>query len=188
MTLFREWLAEAERNEPSHPNACTLATSDAAGRPSARIVLLREVDERGFSFYTNHESRKGRDLGENPRAALTFHWKSLRRQVRVEGTVDLVEDALSDAYFASRPRAHQLASWASAQSAPLPSRRVLEEAVDREALRHAAGTVPRPPFWGGYSVRAEVIEFWKEGDGRLHQRWHYARDAGGGWSRRLLWP
>jgi pyridoxamine 5'-phosphate oxidase len=185
--LFREWLADAERHEPSHPNACALATADAAGHPSARIVLLRGIDERGFSFFTNRESRKGRDLAENPRAALTFHWKSTRRQVRIEGVVEWVGDDESDRYFVTRPRSSQLASWASAQSATLPSRRALDEAVAREAERHTGGPVPRPPFWGGYRVVPERIEFWHEGEARLHRRWEYElRD--GAWRSRALFP
>ena len=150
-------------------------------------MLLRGLDDRGFSFFTNRESKKGRDLADNPRGALNFHWKSVRRQVRVEGTVERVADDESDRYFATRPRGSQLASWASAQSSALPSRRALDEAVAREAARHGEGPVPRPPFWGGYRVRPERIEFWEEGDARLHRRWEYAR-SGGGWSRRLLWP
>ena len=187
VSLFREWLTDAEQREPSHANACTLATADATGRPSARIVLLRGLDDRGFSFYTNRESRKGRDLAENPRAALTFHWKSSRRQVRVEGTVERVADDDSDRYFATRPRGSQLAAWASAQSSELPSRRILDEAVAAEAVRRGPGPIPRPPFWGGYRVTPEKIEFWEEGEARLHRRWEYLR-SGRGWKRRLLWP
>ena len=187
LSLFEEWLTDAEQHEPSHANACTLATVDGTGRPSARVVLLRGLDDRGFSFYTNRESRKGRDLAHNPRAALTFHWKSMRRQVRVEGTVEQVTDDESDRYFATRPRGSQLAAWASTQSTMLPSRRVLEDAVAREAARHCDGSVSRPPFWGGYRIMPETIEFWQEGDARLHRRWEYTR-AADGWRRRLLWP
>ncbi len=186
VSLFREWLTDAERQEPSHANACTLATADASGRPSARTVLLRGLDDRGFSFYTNRESRKGRDLLENPRAALTFHWKSTRRQVRVEGAVELLADDESDRYFAARPRGSQLAAWASPQSSVLPDRRTLDDAVAREAARHP-GAVPRPPFWGGYRVTPETIEFWQEGEARLHRRWEYVRTRTG-WTRRSLWP
>jgi len=187
VNLFREWLADAEKHEPSHANACTLATANAAGKPSARVVLLRGLDQRGFSFYTNRESRKGRDLAENPRAALTFHWKSTRRQVRVEGSVEVLADDESDRYFAARPRGSQLAAWASPQSSVLPDRKVLDEAVAREAARHGAGPVPRPPFWGGYRIRPACIEFWEEGEARLHRRWEYVLE-GDRWRRRSLWP
>jgi pyridoxamine 5'-phosphate oxidase len=181
-------LTEAERSEPSHPNACALATADADGQPSVRIVLLRGSDPRGFSFFTNFESHKGRDLAANPRAALVFHWKSLARQVRIEGPVERVEDPVADAYWSTRPRSSQIAARASAQSRTLADRATLDEAVAREAAGLGPGPVPRPAFWGGYRIRHEVVEFWQEGAARLHTRWEVRRGPDGRWVSRWLWP
>ncbi len=167
---FIELLERAKATEPWDPTAAALATADVSGRPSVRVVLLKEVDSVGFVFFTNYTSRKSRELEANPRAALCFHWPTLGAQVRIEGGVERISPARSDAYFATRPRDSQLATWASRQSAPLGSR---EELLARHAemrRRFADGPVPRPPFWGGYRVRAERIEFWQFEESRLHQR------------------
>jgi pyridoxamine 5'-phosphate oxidase len=185
--LFRAWFAEARTAEPNDPEAMALATADADGRPSARMVLLKGVDERGFVFYTNREGRKAADLAANPNAALLFHWKSLRRQVRVEGPVSLVSDAESDAYFASRSRDSQLGAWASDQSRPLDSRETFEARFEAMRARFDGGPVPRPPHWGGYRVTPERIEFWIDRAHRLHERRLFVRD-GNGWSEGLLYP
>jgi pyridoxamine 5'-phosphate oxidase len=187
IALFRDALARAEQSEPDVPTACVLATADARGRPSARVVLLRGVDERGFCFYTSYESRKARELAENPRAALCFHWKSLREQVRVEGTIERVSAAESDAYFASRPQPSQLAAIASQQSAPLPGRDVLERRYQQLRAEHGEALPPRPDGWGGYRLLPERIEFWHHGDHRLHHRVLYERH-GDGWRSGLLYP
>ena len=188
LELFRVWLAEAERSEPSHANACALATADAGGHPSMRIVLLRGADARGFSFFTNFTSRKGAQLAANPWAALTFHWKTLARQVRIEGPVERVEDEVSDAYWATRPRSSQIAARISEQSTTLPDRATLEDAIARETEQVGLGPVPRPEFWGGFRVRHDVVEFWQEGAARLHTRWEYRRGPDGAWVSRSLWP
>lgn len=186
-SLFARWLAEAEAAEPTLPNAMALATSDAAGRPSVRQVLLKGWGDRGFDFYTNFGSRKARELDANPQAALCLHWKSLARQVRIVGRVERVSDAESDAYFASRIRESQLGAWASDQSATLGSRADLAQRVAEAEARFAGGDVPRPEFWGGYRVVPEEIEFWQELPARLHMRLQFER-AGTGWSRRELYP
>ncbi|MBP5856814.1 pyridoxamine 5'-phosphate oxidase [Marivibrio halodurans] len=173
--LFQEWLSEAEASEPNDPNAMALATADAAGRPSLRMVLLKGFDPGGFVFYTNLESRKGVQLAENPAAALLFHWKSLRRQVRVEGPVEPVAAEEADAYFATRARGSQIGAWASDQSRPLESRFALEKKVARIGAKHAVGAVPRPPHWSGFRVRPLRIEFWKDGAFRLHDRFLFSR-------------
>ncbi len=185
--LFRAWFAEATQTEPSDANAVALATADARGRPSARMVLLKDVDDRGFVFYTNLDSRKGRELGENPRAALCFHWKSLDRQVRVEGPVAPVADAEADAYFASRDRASRIGAWASLQSRPLESRFALERRVAEFTAKFHVGAVPRPPYWSGFRLTPDAIEFWQERPFRLHDRTLYHRE-GDAWTARKLYP
>ncbi len=185
--LFEEWLAEARLSEPNDPVAMALATADARGRPSVRMVLMKGHDERGFVFYTNFDSRKGGELAANPNAALLFHWKSLRRQVRVEGPVEPVGDSEADAYFATRGRDSQLGAWASDQSRPLDTRSTFEARYEEMRRRFEGGEVPRPPRWGGWRVIPERIEFWNDRAHRLHERRLFTR-AGGGWSEGLLYP
>jgi pyridoxamine 5'-phosphate oxidase len=185
--LFRDWYAEARESEINDSNAVALATADADGRPSVRMVLLKGFDERGFVFYTNRESRKAADLAANPRAALLFHWKSLRRQVRIEGPVTLATDEESDAYFASRSRDSQLGAWASDQSRPLDARTTFEQRYEAARARFDGQPVPRPPHWGGYRVAPERIEFWQDREHRLHERRLFER-AGEGWREGLLYP
>ena len=185
--LFDAWFAEASASEPNDPNAMALATADAGGRPSVRMVLLKGHGPDGFVFYTNREGRKARDLDDNPQAALLFHWKSLRRQVRIEGPVTLVTDAESDAYFASRSRDSQLGAWASDQSRPLDARATFEARVAEAARRFEGADVPRPAHWGGYRVTPETIEFWQDRAARLHERRVFTR-SGVGWREGLLYP
>ena len=185
--LFDDWLAEARLSEPNDPEAMALATADGEGHPSVRMVLLKGHDPRGFVFYTNSHSRKGVELADNANAALLFHWKSLRRQVRVEGRVEPVGDAEADAYFASRSRPSQLGSWASDQSRPLESRALFESRYAAVSDLHRDGEVPRPPHWWGYRLAAERIEFWSDRAHRLHERRLFVRDSGG-WSESLLYP
>jgi pyridoxamine 5'-phosphate oxidase len=185
--LFARWLGEAEANELNNPSAVAIATATPDGRPSVRMVLLRGLDARGFVFYSNLESRKGTELAANPRAALCFHWKSLARQVRVEGAVELVSDDEADAYFASRPRDSQLGAWASQQSRELESRFALEKHVARYAARFGLGKIPRPPFWSGWRVVPEAFEFWEERPFRLHDRTVFFREAVG-WDSKKLYP
>ena len=186
--LFDEWLAEARLAEPNDPTAMALATADAQGRPSCRMVLLKGHDERGFVFYTNLDSRKGAELAANPRAALLFHWKSLRRQVRVEGPVEGVADSEADAYFATRARDSQLGAWASDQSRPLESRALFEARYEKAKARFEGGDVPRPARWSGWRVIPQRIEFWTSRDHRLHERRLFTALEGGGWSEGLLYP
>jgi pyridoxamine 5'-phosphate oxidase len=186
--IFEEWLAEARLAEPNDPTAMALASADESGRPSVRMVLLKGHDERGFAFYTNLGSRKGGELAANCRAALLFHWKSLGRQVRIEGPVEPVGGEEADAYFASRARDSQLGAWASDQSRPLESRALFEARYEAMKARFEGGDVPRPPHWSGWRVAPERIEFWTARDHRLHERRLFTRDAAGGWSEGLLYP
>ena len=187
LQLFDEWLAEARASEPNDPEAMALATADADGRPSVRIVLLKGHGPDGFLFYTNQRSRKGEELAANPNAALLFHWKSLRRQVRVEGPVSLVSCDQADAYFASRSRDSQLGAWASSQSWPLPSRAEFEAKYEAMRAKFDGEQVPRPPHWGGFNVSPQNIEFWTDRPHRLHERRLFTRD-GDGWREGLLYP
>ena len=188
--LFSDWLAEAEKSEPHYANAMALATVDADGQPSVRMVLLKGFGPDGFVFYTNRESRKGEALMANPKAALLFHWKSLRRQVRIEGPVEWVDDATSDAYFASRPRDARIGAWASDQSRPMDSRATFLARIAKFAAKFGVGAVPRPPHWGGYRIIPQRIEFWVDKRSRLHERTIYIRDEAveGGWRMEMLYP
>jgi len=185
---FDAWMTEAEASEPSDPNAMTVATTTPDGFPSARIVLLKGTDPRGFVFFTNRESRKGDELRANARAALLFYWKSLGRQVRIEGTVELVSDAESDAYYATRPRISRLGAWASSQSRPLESRAVLEARLAEAEARYPADDIPRPAYWGGYRILPARFEFWQNMPFRLHDRTIFVARAGGGWDSSKLFP
>lgn len=185
--LFDEWFAEAGASEPNDANAMALATSDGKGRPSVRMVLLKGHGPDGFVFYTNEQSDKAGQLAENPKAALLFHWKSLRRQVRIEGSVEPVSDEQADAYFASRGRDSQLGAWASDQSRPLDSRATFEHRFEEVQHRYEGKDVPRPPHWGGFRVIPERMEFWSDRPHRLHERRLFVRD-GDSWSEGLLYP
>jgi pyridoxamine 5'-phosphate oxidase len=189
LRLFAAWLEDATISEPRDPTAMTLATVDADGLPNARMVLLKGTDERGFVFYTNMDSQKGRELTVHPAAALVFHWKSTNRQVRVRGAVERVSDAEADAYFASRLKQAQIGAWASKQSSPLESRTAFEQAVARYAAKYAIGEVPRPPYWSGYRIMPRSIEFWQERPFRLHDRIVFDRDhPGAAWKKTRLYP
>ncbi|MBL6945454.1 MAG: pyridoxamine 5'-phosphate oxidase [Rhodospirillales bacterium] len=187
ITLFKEWLAEAEKSEPDLPTAAALATAGAGGTPSVRMVLLKGVDSHGFVFYTNLGSRKAAQINGNPRAALCFHWKSLTRQVNVEGPVFPVDDTEADAYFASRDRGSQIGAWASKQSQPLQGRFELEKRVAKFTAKFHVGRVPRPDFWSGFRINPERIEFWEERKFRLHDRLVFSK-AGDNWQTEKLFP
>ena len=187
--LFSRWMSEAEASEVNDPNAMAIATADATGLPDVRMVLLKHADADGFVFYTNTQSQKGLQLAANMQAAGVLHWKSLRRQVRFRGPVELVADSEADAYFASRPRASRIGAWASQQSRPLESHFALEKAVGREALRFNIGAVPRPPHWTGYRIRPVYMEFWTDKPFRLHDRLVYRRDTPHNtWRTERLYP
>jgi pyridoxamine 5'-phosphate oxidase len=186
--LFGEWLDEATKSEPNDPNGVALATVDADGMPDVRMVLLKGFDEAGFVFYTNFESAKGREILGSMKAAMCFHWKSLRRQVRLRGPVEVVSDAEADAYFATRPRGSRIGAWASKQSRPLESRFALEKAVADYTLKHPVGAIPRPPYWSGFRIVPQTIEFWQNGLFRLHDRIVFSRSQAGGWDKTRLYP
>jgi len=189
LRLFQAWFEEATRTEPADPNAMALATVDADGMPNVRMVLMKDFDERGFVFYTNVDSQKGRELGTQAKAALVFYWKSLKRQVRIRGPVERVTGAEADAYFATRPRLAQIGAWASKQSSPLESRLAFEKAVALYTAKYAVGTVPRPPNWSGYRILPLTIEFWHDRPYRLHDRIEFRRDAPGQpWNKTRLYP
>jgi pyridoxamine 5'-phosphate oxidase len=185
--LFRDWMADAETNEINDPGAMSLATVDGDGLPDVRMVLLKEHDDRGFVFYTNFESRKGQEILAHRKAALCLHWKSLRRQVRVRGEVEIVTDAEADRYFASRPKGSRIGARASDQSRPLDSRATLETRVRDLEARYADGEVPRPSNWSGFRVVPSEIEFWRDGEFRLHDRFRFTR-VGQGWDAVRLYP
>ncbi len=185
---FEKWFQEAEASKLVEPNAMVLSTATRDGRPSGRTVLLKNVDGRGFVFYTNYESRKGRELDGNPRASLVFPWFAFERQVIVEGTVTKVTREESEAYFHSRPLASQLAAWASSQSSILPNRKAIEEAMKEVERKYAGQVVPLPPYWGGFRVVPETVEFWQGRRNRLHDRLRYRRAADGSWSVERLAP
>jgi pyridoxamine 5'-phosphate oxidase len=189
LALFAAWFDEATRAEPGDPSAMALATVDPDGLPNVRMVLLKGFDARGFVFYTNTQSPKGRELAAAPRAAAVFHWKSLKRQVRLRGPVETVGDAEADAYFATRAKGSQIGAWASTQSSPLESRFALERAVARYAAKYALGAVPRPAFWSGYRIMPFAMEFWQERPFRLHERTAFRRDhLAAPWAKTQLYP
>lgn len=185
--LFAEWLEEAAASEPNDPNAMALATVDGDGLPDVRMVLLKGFDTRGFTFFTNYESAKGREILAHPKAAAVLHWKSLRRQVRLRGPVSEVSTAEADEYFATRSRGSRLGAWASQQSRPLESRFALEKAVARVTAKYPVGEIPRPAYWSGFRIAPVEIEFWKDGAFRLHDRVRFTR-AGDGWTKLRLYP
>ena len=188
-SLFRTWLADAERSEPNDPNAMALATVDETGLPDVRVVLLKGHDEHGFVFYTNETSAKGRELAGTPKAALNFHWKSLTRQVRVRGSVEAVSEAESDAYYQSRARTSRIGAWASKQSQALESRAVFEQAVVDVERQYGEGPIPRPPHWRGFRVRPLAIEFWHDRPFRLHDRIVFRRATpDNAWTKQRLYP
>jgi pyridoxamine 5'-phosphate oxidase len=189
LRLWQVWFDEAVKSEPRDPNAMSLATVDPDGMPDVRTVLLKGIDERGFVFYTNTESQKGRELAANPKAGLLFYWKSLNRQVRVRGPVERVTQEEADAYFATRPKQAQIGAWASQQSRPLESRLAFEKAVALYAAKYVISTVPRPPHWSGYRIVPISIEFWHDRPFRLHDRVEFRRDAfGAPWSKTRMYP
>lgn len=187
LELLERWLDEAAHNEPNDPTAMALATVDGSGQPSVRMVLMRGWDERGIVFYTNLESRKGADLAANPQAAAVFHWKSLKRQVRVEGAVTPVSEDQADEYFAGRPRGSQIGAWASEQSRPMAGKQELLKRVARYTAKFGVAKVSRPPHWSGFRIAFDRVEFWQEGRFRLHDRLVYHK-AGDGWRTEILYP
>ena len=188
ISLFDTWFAEARASEPNDPEAMALATADADGRPSVRMVLLKGHDQRGFVFYTNLDSRKGAELAANPAASLLFHWKSLRRQVRIDGPVEAVSAEEADLYFASRGRDSRLGAWASDQSRPLADRATFEARFEEMKARFEGEPVPRPPRWSGFRIVPSRLEFWSDRAHRLHERRLFTRATDGGWSEGLLYP
>jgi pyridoxamine 5'-phosphate oxidase len=186
--LFAAWLDDATKSEINDPNGVALATVDADGMPDVRMVLLKGFDEHGFAFYTNLESAKGTELLSSMKAAMCFHWKSLRRQVRLRGPVELVSDAEADAYFATRPRGSRIGAWASKQSRPLESRFALEKAVAEYTAKYAIGEIPRPRYWSGFRLVPRTIEFWHDRPFRLHDRMAFTRTEAGGWEKTRLYP
>lgn len=187
--LFGEWLEDATKSEINDPNGVALATVDEEGMPDIRMVLLKGFDEQGFVFYTNFESAKGREILSSMKAAMCFHWKSLRRQVRVRGPVEVVTDEEADAYYATRPRGSRIGAWASKQSRPLESRFALEKAVAEYTAKHAIGDIPRPKHWSGFRIVPEQIEFWHDRPFRLHDRMMFTRSGEGGvWEKTRLYP
>jgi len=187
--LFAAWFAEAVQSEPNDPNAMALATADPDGLPDVRMVLMKGYDTAGFVFYSHLDSAKGRELAANPKAALLFHWKSLRRQVRLRGPVERVTDAEADAYFATRPKQAQIGAWASKQSRPLESRMAFEKAIALNAAKYALGEVPRPPGWSGWRIVPRTFEFWHDRPFRLHDRIQFRRETtDGGWTKTRLYP
>jgi pyridoxamine 5'-phosphate oxidase len=187
LRLFSSWLEDATKSEPNDPNGVALATVDADGMPNVRMVLLKGFDEAGFVFYTNFESAKGKELLASMKAAMCFHWKTLRRQVRLRGPVEIVSDAEADTYFATRPRGSRIGAWASKQSRPLESRFALEKAVAEYTARYAVGNIPRPPYWSGFRIVPQSIEFWHNRQFRLHDRVVFTRKEGG-WEKTRLYP
>lgn len=187
ITQFRNWFEEAIKAKVMEPNAMTLSTATADGRPSARIVLVKDITEKGFVFYTNYESRKGKEIAQNPQAALTFFWPELERQVRIEGTLEKVPGQTSDAYFSSRPRASQLGAWSSPQSQEIPNREILEAREKDYEEKFRDQEIPRPPHWGGYELVPDQLEFWQGRQSRLHDRILYIKEAND-WVRKRISP
>jgi pyridoxamine 5'-phosphate oxidase len=187
--LFGQWLKDAEASEPNDPNAVALATVDEHGLPNVRMVLLKGFDEHGFVFYTNFESQKGQEILGQKKAAMVFHWKSLRRQVRLRGEVEVVSDEEADLYYASRPRGSRIGAWASKQSRPLESRFALEKSVAEYTARYAIGDIPRPAHWSGFRIKPVSIEFWHDRQFRLHDRIEFRRkDPAGAWEKVRMYP
>ncbi|GGF98002.1 MULTISPECIES: pyridoxamine 5'-phosphate oxidase [Rhizobium] len=187
--LFARWLKDAEGSEPNDPNAVAVATVDEHGLPNVRMVLLKGFDTQGFVFYTNFESQKGQEILGQKKAAMCFHWKTLRRQVRIRGPVEVVSDAEADAYYASRPRGSRIGAWASKQSRPLEGRFALEKSVAEYAARYAIGEIPRPSYWSGFRIQPTSIEFWHDRQFRLHDRVEFRRDdPSGNWNKVRMYP